>query len=46
MSEVDLNLDAQEQDAAELDVLLANLVSAVSELDQIEADLDAFSRTL
>ena len=46
MSEVDLNLNAQEQDAAELDVLLADLVSAVSELDQIEADLDAFSKTL
>jgi len=46
MSAVDLDLDAQEQDAAELDVLLADLVSAVSELDQIEADLDAFSKTL
>jgi|LakMenEpi03Aug12_release.lakeMendotaPanAssembly.Ray.scaffolds.fasta_scaffold1886182_2 hypothetical protein len=46
MASIDLNLDAQEQDAAELEMLLADLVSSVSELDQIESDLDAFSKTL
>jgi len=46
MARLDMELDAQELDARELDALLEDLTAAVSELDQLEADVDAFAATL
>lgn len=40
---IDDQLDAQERDVAELESLAAELVAAISELDEIESELNALA---